>query len=436
MNLNKILNGKHGQSFVGQIVSAGIAVLSFMVLARSFSKIDFGQWILYLSLLTFFDMIKAGMVQSAFIKYASGSSGKGFNRLQGSSWFLNIVVTSLVSCVCLIIYFLDFFEAPGIVNFVLFYPLYGFVSMPFQYFLWNSQIKLKFNYLAFGRIVNVSLFLLVSIFSVFFEVSIQELVIFHLLVFVICSVVALIIKGTGVRNIVLADVPTIKKYWNFGRYHSLAFLGSNLLKSSDTFIIGGLLGPIYIAIYAIPLRLVEIIELPLRASTSVAFPVFSNHDNNKDRISLKTTLEKYLGVLTLLYIPFMTVLFIFSDYLVLLIGGEKYADTGVIFRLFVIYGLFLPFDRFTGVVLDAMGYPRLNFYKVALMASVNIIGDVIVLYFFRSIEMVALVTIVNVLFGAIVGFYLVKKKLNITVLSIYSLGLASIKQSINHFKFL
>jgi O-antigen/teichoic acid export membrane protein len=409
-------------------------VLSFMVLARGFSKSEFGQWILYLSLLTFFDMIKSGMVQSAFIKYASGARGGGGLKLEGSSWVLNFIVTLFFSVISLVTYWLGVFEAEGLVLFLVVYPLYSFAAMPFHYFLWSGQIKLDFKQVAVGRIVNVFLFLLATLSTFYFNVGVRELVLLHLFVFVISSFLALLSKKTGIRSVLKADISTLKIYWNYGRYHSLAFLGSNLLKSSDTFIIGGILGPVYIAIYSIPLRLVEIIELPLKASVSVAFPVFSAHDNEGDLTSLKKSLEKYIGVLTLLYVPFMTLLFLSSDYLVYVIGGEKYAETGNIFRLFLIYGLFLPFDRLTGVVLDAMGYPRLNFIKVVLMATVNILGNVIVLYWFRSLKMVAIVTIANVLTGTLIGFFITRNKLGISLKSIFLLGAKTIIKSINQIK--
>ena len=434
MNLGKIFKDKHSQSLIGQLLASLIAVFSFMILARGYSKEDFGQWVLYLSLITFFDMIKAGMVQSAFIKYASGAAGTVFCKLQGSSWLLNIAVTGVFSFLCLLTYFIGDFQMEGWEMFLLIYPLYAIFSMPFQYFLWNAQIKLNFKQLAIGRISNALLFFFVTSATLVFSISLYNLFFLHLLVFAFCSISALIFKKTGIRNITQATRKDVVKFWKFGRYHSLAFLGSNLLKSSDTFIIGGLLGPMFIAVYSIPLRLVEIIELPLRSASSVAFPVFSAHDNAKDLSSLKKSLESYVGTLTILYVPFMLGLFVVSDYLVFLIGGEKYADTGSIFRLFLIYGLFLPFDRLTGVVLDAMGFPRLNFYKVAVMALVNIVGDVVVLYFFKSLELVAAMTIANVLTGTIIGFCITKQKLKISLRTILYSGLLSIINSINQLK--
>ena len=66
--LKKIIHSKHTQAFIEQAGTSGVAVLSFIILARVLTKQDFGQWALSLTLLTFVDMIKSGVVKTALIK--------------------------------------------------------------------------------------------------------------------------------------------------------------------------------------------------------------------------------------------------------------------------------------------------------------------------------------------------------------------------------
>ena len=220
------------------------------------------------------------------------------------------------------------------------------------------------------------------------------------------------------------------QFISFAKYHTLAFLGSNLLKSSDVFLIGAFLGPTAIAIYSIPLRLVQLVETPLKSAIAVAFPILAGHDNKNDKKALSATLEEYIGVLTILYVPFMAILYLLSKPLVLLIGGDEYADSVIIFQVFLIYGLFLPFDRLTGITLDAMGMPQLNFYKVLIMASVNIIGDLMVIYFFESLEFIAVITVTNVLAGVFVGYVMVKRKIELQLKNILKRGGNVIRRSV------
>jgi O-antigen/teichoic acid export membrane protein len=429
--LKSIIKNKHLQSGFTQVSASALGVLSFMILARTLSKIDFGQWALYLTILTFVDMVKSGIVQSALIKYSSGASASEKNELVGSSWLLNLFTVLGITLINLALYFFAGFDNQGVSYFLLFYPLYALLSMPFFYFIWNHQVMLDFKKITLLVIINAFNFLVVCGLSLFIDITLKTLVLFHRMASGLSGLIALSIGNTGIRQIFKATKKSFKKFIAFGKYHMLAYLGSNLLKSSDTFIIGVILGPIAIALYSVPLRLLMLIEMPLTSAIAVAFPVFSAQDNQKKYKELKVTLEKYIGVLTILYVPFMVALFLLSDVLILVIGGEKYMDATPIFQIFLIYGLFLPFDRLTGIALDAIGKPKLNFYKVLIMAIVNILGDFIALYFFKSLELVALVTVFNVLAGIVAGYMLIKRNINIEILPLLKNGFGVI---VDYFK--
>ena len=141
----KLFYSKHLHSFVEQAGTSGFALISFIILARVLSMEDFGQWTLYLTLLTFLDMIKFGFAKTALIKYSSGVKTEQKKELIGSSWLLNLLSVVLISITTYFVYFLNFFETEGVVLFLLIYPIYSLLSMPYYYFLWNHQVLLEFN---------------------------------------------------------------------------------------------------------------------------------------------------------------------------------------------------------------------------------------------------------------------------------------------------
>ena len=420
--LKKIINGKHTQAVIAQAGPSGLAIISFMILARVFSKEDFGQWALYVMLITIVDLIKSGLVETALIKYSSGCDKDEKNEVIGSSWLLNIVFVISLLIISQLILFLEIFEIEGAVLFLIYYPLYGIFSMPYFYFIWNNQVLLDFKKIVIVKLINSFIFLSVCISSFFLKFNLEQIILFNILGFSITSIICLFWGQTGWNKLLMATKVTVIKCVNFGKYHMLSYLGTNVLKSSDTFLIGAFLGPAAIAVYSIPKRLMLLVHTPLTSAVSVAFPILSADDNKGNKMAFKNNLEKYIGVLTIFYIPFIFILFLFSRPLVLMLGGAKYEDAVIIFQLFLLYSAFLPFDRLTGVALDAMGLPKLNFYKVLIMSIVNIVGDVIVLYYFRSIELVALVTLFTVLSGIITGYILVKRKINIELKSILIAG--------------
>ena len=430
--LNKMFHNNHIQSAFAQIGTAVLAFVSFVILARWFTKSEFGIWIIYLTLITFLDMTKAGMVQTALIKYTSGASEREKKEFLGSSWLINLSLVGVIGVLCYSTLLLGFINWESINLFLFYYPIYSLVSMPFYYFNWVNQAAGNFRQITFIRLLNSSLFLFAVVARISFEYTIEDLISLHILVFTATSLFLVFSGKVVVKSVLFATKKSVKRIVAYGKYHALAFLGSNLLKSSDIMLIGFVLGPISVAIYSIPLRLIEIIEMPLKSCVQVAFPAFSKYDNQNKSTYLKEVVERYIGSLSILYIPFMFGLFFFSEHIVHLVGGDKYTNSVGIFRIFLVYGLFLPFDRLTGISLDAIGKPRINFYKVLVMALVNIVGDLAALYYFKSLELAAWVTVATVLTGMLVGFLMVKKHVGIDLKGILINGQNGLKMFVQN----
>jgi hypothetical protein len=147
---------------------------------------------------------------------------------------------------------------------------------------------------------------------------------------------------------------------------------------------------------------------------------------------VKRFFYSYSGSITYFFIPIAIISFIFAKEFVIILGGQKYIAATDVFRMFCIYGLLIPIDRFTGVALDSINKPKQNFYKVIFMAIANIIGDLIAVFaiptFFPQINhtliliFVALATIVMTLIGLIVGFNYLNREINVKYKEVFSEG--------------
>ncbi|MCH2023357.1 MAG: oligosaccharide flippase family protein [Saprospiraceae bacterium] len=425
----KIFYSNHVQSAIAQFGSSMIAIVSFMILARTMPQVTFGEWGLFLTLSSFFELLKAGFVATGYIKYSSGASQTVKEELKASSWILNLGFVLVVFVLNYFIYLTGYFDMESIILFLLLYPLYTIAAMPYNYFIWNSQIELKMNRIAGIKIFNAVLFLTVCISSVYITLNLQTLVLLYISSFALSSLLCLIIGDTGIFKIILAKKSRLIQLLLYGRFQMLAFLGSNLLRSSDIFLISAFLGPKAVAIYLIPQRLWIMVIMPLASAIRVGFPIFSANHNSNNTAALKYNIEKYIGGLTLLYIPFACLLFISADYLVLAIGGDKYMAATILFRIFLIYSIFVPFDQIIGIALDAVDKPDKNFIKVTVMTLVNIIGDLIVLFLYKDIELVAWVTLATILSGSIAGYIMLRKIVPIKLNSLFKVGYHEIKRN-------
>ena len=160
---------------------------------------------------------------------------------------------------------------------------------------------------------------------------------------------------------------------------------------------------------------------------------------------VKKTYYTYSGATFFLLLPIIIICIIFAEKLVVFLGGESYAETANIFRVFCIYGLFLPLDKFTGVTLDSINRPKKNFFKVIYMTSANIIGDLVAVFvlikIFPNLNNISLlisvsaVTVIMILVGLFVGFKYLNKEININFKNNFKYGIKFYKNLLSKISF-
>ena len=138
----------------------------------------------------------------------------------------------------------------------------------------------------------------------------------------------------------------------------------------------------------------------------------------------------YSGSIFYLFIVASIITFVFADFFVMLLGGKQYLGTDavtganavLIMRIFSLYGLLLPIDRMTGVALDSINKPGKNFMKVLYMVIANVIGDILAVFVFKSLELVAVGSILFTILGVWVGYYYIDRQLDLKFSKIFSAG--------------
>ena len=127
---------------------------------------------------------------------------------------------------------------------------------------------------------------------------------------------------------------------------------------------------------------------------------------------------------------------ILNKYFVLILGGKQFIShldgLSWVMIAYIIYGVMLPIDRFTGVALQSLNKPKKNFYKIIVMAIANIIGDVIAVFgmhaLFPKMQVeyillfVAIASIIFTIIGLIIGFNFLKKEVDVNYKTIFVTG--------------
>lgn len=158
-------------------------------------------------------------------------------------------------------------------------------------------------------------------------------------------------------------------------------LGSNLLdfasRRSDDLLIGAVLGPVALGLYAVAYRVLLVMtEVMLRTINAVAFPVFSRVQADAARMSrgfLSAT-----RVTLALAVPVFALVSLLAPDIVVNVFGDRWEESGPVMRVLSLIGILQATTFFTGAVFNALGEPGLNFRLKLLNATVNVAAFAVV----------------------------------------------------------
>jgi O-antigen/teichoic acid export membrane protein len=422
----QIIKSKSFSSLIGNGLGALLGVITFAVLARVLPKDIFGPYIIFLAIYGIFENLRIGMVMNALVRNLSQCKNSSEEEgVIGSTLFITVSLTFLYGVVMLLLYFI--FKQLNVFSEYLFFFKWwiglAFLSLPNNYATWYLNAKLKIKSMSIIRILGQIVFIIYIYLVVVEDTSIYSVLNGYLLSQLVISLLALLMGWSGFNYFFRYTRSVVIDIFHFGKFSMGTLLGSNLLRSSDTFIIGlSSLGKEGVAKFNVPARLLEIVEMPLRSFAVTALPQFARQYAEGNFEALRYEFERKAGMVFYLLLPISLISFIFADYIVLLIGGKGYADAALTLRLFASYMAILPLDKFSGVMLDTINKPNLNFYKILIMLFVNISGDFIGIALFGNVESVAVVSTATFLAGMIYGYIQLKKHMGVSFRNLLVLG--------------
>lgn len=397
---------------MSSVSGAALGLLTFGLLARTLSKTDFGVFSIFLAFQTVFEMLRNGLVGKPLIKFAAESDDEVLTKnIIGSSWRFGLRSSLLVGLLFTLI-FLGIFGISGDRDFLLysyyFLPI-ALISLPSNMATWVLNARLRFDKMIWIR-TSMQIVYITGVFYAYVSDygNLNFIFLIYLTANILPSVISLLAGWDGLAYIKVATKEKSKELYLYGRYTMGTLIGSTLLRSSDDFLIRFFLGPEAVAIYQIPQRLVNLIDIPLRALVSFSFPVLARANKSSDDSKFRKEFELSTGFAFVVLFPAALGTFIFADSLVVLLGGAEYAESAILLRIFSFFMAFTALDRYSGVGLDVLNRPKVNMNKVITMLVINIAGDLLALYIFEDIRWVAFVSILTFAGGTLFGFRYLK----------------------------
>jgi O-antigen/teichoic acid export membrane protein len=316
-------------------------------------------------------------------------------------------------------------------------------SLPYNVGFWVLIAEERYIPILWLRMVNsLSMIAIVIVLAFLNKLDLESLLFFNFLTNCITSVACYLAGFTHIKTIFKKSWTCVRELIAFGKFSLATNLSSNLLSSADTFMINIFIGPAAVAIYNLPLRLMEIVEIPLRSFIGTGMSGMAAAYNKNNMTEVQGIFKKYSGMLTWLFIPIAILAFFFADFAISLLGGGKYAHTEApnIYRVFMFMAIFYPIDRFNGITLDIIHLPKVNFYKVLVMLAVCVSTDFGGIYLSKlftgapNIYGVALASPFTLLSGIIVGTIALNKHVKYTFGEIFSIGYKEGLQLIKNFR--
>ena len=425
--LKKVLN-KHFFSLAGNVAMSVLSIIMYAILYRLLTEVEMGKWVFFQFALVLFDTIRTGFLQTAFIKFFAGADKHRADEVTGSVWFLALSITLIVVVIDIACMGgINFIHNESLNMFIRWGGIAFVLILPMNVSTWILQAEQRFDVILYIRMISQGSFIVFIVLLYFHSghtLNLQSTFYCYLLSSLLTAIICFMVGWTAVGTYFRRSRACIMEIVHFGKYSVGTVVSSSLLKTSDSFIINFMLGPAALAIYNLPLRLMEIIEIPIRSFLANAMPEMSIAANKNNNVSVATIMKKYAGILTMLLIPISIFGLITSNIIVSLIGGGKYVNSEAanVFRILLLFAALSPIDRFMGITLDIIHKPQLNLIKVLITLFVNATTDVIGILIFHNIYGPAWASIFTFFVAIIYGYVALRKYLYFTLPGIIKYG--------------
>jgi O-antigen/teichoic acid export membrane protein len=128
-----------------------------------------------------------------------------------------------------------------------------------------------------------------------------------------------------------------------------------------------------VAMYNPAIRISNLVEVPTLAIANVVFPQVGSALKNSGVSGIQNIYYKSLSLILAVMLPAILPIYLLSDYIILYIFGEAYAEASPILQVTIFYMLLVPFSRQFGTILDGLKMPKLNFYLLLILVAINAI---------------------------------------------------------------
>ncbi|WP_129713792.1 flippase [Pedobacter sp. SYP-B3415] len=400
------------QNFSGTILS----LATFFILVRLLNKHDYGVWGLYMQTITILEFIRNGLVQSALIKFMSGSDAKEHNHIFSAT----LTISGSLTVVCIVLnllfsgYLADALNAPELK------PMFHLYNIVFIF----SGIITQINCVEQANLKYVGVFvsntvrqiILCSFLAVVFFGDLQTDLTTLVWVQIFCSIVGVVISWIYTRKFIhfkyMFDKGWALRIFHYGKYAFATWVSSILAGTIDQWMLAGIISPVASGAFNIAVRIGNLIDIPTNAVATIVFPQSAKRIETEGKGAVKYLYERSVGIILAMVIPAVIFIYIFDSFFLRVLAGDRYADAVPILNITLLYCVFGPFGRQFGVIMDSIGKTRVTSLVVIQNAVVVLVLNYFLIHRYGVMGAAYSTLIANV-FGFIVAQVILRKELGV-----------------------
>ncbi len=384
-----------------------------------------GVWAGFLIITTIFEQTKSNLLKNAHIKYVSGhESNEEKVAIASSSFLINAAITLVfvVFIAFLSSWLSRWLNMGAELGDMLRWFIPGLIFMVvFSHMEAIQQSFLDFKGGFAGNFVRqVSFFGVIFVhFILKLPISLSMLAFYQSLSIGLGVIVIFWLTRPYMHFKFSATGPWIKKIMGYGGYIFGSGLLANICANIDQLMSGKLINTSAIASYNIASRINGLVDIPSYAASEIIFPQASRASVQEGQEKVKYLFEKMVAILVSFNIPTAIFIIAFPRFVTNIVAGNQYLDSVLILQLYMITGIFRPFQNQSANLLNSIGKPKLGFIvntcSLVLFLTINYIC-VRTLGFYGA----AVGTLIMNLLGVIAWYFIMRKQVGFELGNVYN----------------
>lgn len=413
-------SGKY--SMMQKIIMLVFGLGSFMLLARALTPNQLGVWGLFLVISGIVETSRNAFIRNGYIFFSNTVDDEKRSAIYFSALVSNVLFTLLMILLFLVggSFFQKVLNAPFLSDVLYLYCISLVALIPFSQLEITLTAKMNFRVIFWMYFVRngLLLFAIAIFFVAGLELNLQIISIIFATSTIAGALTGALTSHSSHKLIVDWDKSLFLKFVHYGKFIWGNNLCSLVFRNTDSFLTASFISAAASAFYSSCTRITNFADMPSQVLGDIMFPKAAQMVKKGNPSEIKLLYEKTVAATLTFTLPVVVAVLLLPKTILLVIAGNKYVNASGILQVIILYGVFLPFIKQFGNVMDVTGRPKVNFQVLLVFAILNIGFNAAGIYIF-GLPGSAYGTLLSYFLLFLTAFLLLRKLMKVSIAAIF-----------------